>query len=138
MTQANALPLPLPYSIKRHGITLSNCDDEPVQTPGCIQAHGLLMALRASDRVITQVSENCERWTGLPVDQVLGRPLAQVVGEVAAERIEALVASQALDHNPSYALTARLPHAPNDTGAMDMSLHAADGALLLEIGRAHV
>ena len=137
MTQANALPLPLPlplpYSIKRHGITLSNCDDEPVQTPGCIQAHGLLMALRASDRVITQVSENCERWTGLPVDQVLGRPLAQVVGEAAAERIEALVASQALDHNPSYALTARLPHAPNDTGAMDMSLHAADGALLLEL-----
>ena len=61
MTQAN--PLPVPYSIKRHGITLSNCDDEPVQTPGCIQAHGLLLALRASDRVITQVSENCERWT---------------------------------------------------------------------------
>ena len=131
MTQANSLPVP--YSIKRHGITLSNCDDEPVQTPGCIQAHGLLMALRASDRVITQVSENCERWTGLAVDQVLGRRLAGVVGEAAAERIEALVASQSLDRNPCYAATARLPHAGDAAGAMDMTLHAADGALLLEL-----
>ncbi len=131
MTQANALPVP--YSIKRHGITLSNCDDEPVQTPGCIQAHGLLMALRLSDRVVTQVSENCEHWTGLPVDQVLGRPLEHVVGKAAAERIEALATSQSLDQNPSYAVTARLPHAGSDAGAMDMSLHAADGALLLEL-----
>ena len=77
-------PLPVPYSIKRHGISLSNCDDEPVHTPGCIQAHGLLLALRPNDLSVMQVSENCERWTGLPVDQVLGRPLAQVVGAAAA------------------------------------------------------
>ena len=24
-----------PYSIKRHGTTLTTCDSEPVQTPGC-------------------------------------------------------------------------------------------------------
>ena len=29
-----------PYSIKRHGVQITNCDSEPVQTPGCIQAHG--------------------------------------------------------------------------------------------------
>ena len=28
----------LPYSTKRHGLTLVNCDSEPVQTPGCVQA----------------------------------------------------------------------------------------------------
>ena len=39
----NRSVLPFPYSIKRHGVSLSNCDDEPVQTPGCIQAHGLLL-----------------------------------------------------------------------------------------------
>ena len=130
-------PLPVPYSIKRHGISLSNCDDEPVQTPGCIQAHGLLLALRPSDLVVMQVSENCERWTGLPVDRVLGCALAQVVGAAAAERIQALVSTEALDHNPCYALTARLPgaaaNAAADSATMDMSIHTADGVLLLEM-----
>ncbi|MBC7604384.1 MAG: hypothetical protein H7255_17210, partial [Ramlibacter sp.] len=40
------------YSIKRHGVTLSNCDAEPVQTPGCIQAHGALLVLRPDDLVV--------------------------------------------------------------------------------------
>ncbi|MFO1500638.1 MAG: hypothetical protein U1G07_20020 [Verrucomicrobiota bacterium] len=31
-----------PYSIKRYGVTITNCDSEPVQTPGCIQCHGAL------------------------------------------------------------------------------------------------
>ena len=50
--------LPFPYSIKRHGVSLSNCDDEPVQTPGCIQAHGLLLALSLDDLIVRQASEN--------------------------------------------------------------------------------
>ena len=29
-----------PYSVKRHGVTVTNCDSEPVQTPGCVQATG--------------------------------------------------------------------------------------------------
>jgi hypothetical protein len=47
-----------PYSVKRHGVSISNCDSEPVQTPGCIQAHGALMVLRLSDLTILQASEN--------------------------------------------------------------------------------
>ncbi len=126
-------PLPVPYSIKRHGTSLSNCDDEPIQTPGCIQAHGLLLALRLDDLIVLQVSENCERWTGLAVDQVLGRALAQVVGAVAAARIQALARTEVLDRNTFYALTARLPGAAADSAAMDMTIHTADGVLLLEM-----
>lgn len=129
----NASLVPIPYSIKRHGISLANCDDEPVQTPGCIQSHGLLLALSLDALVITQVSENCEKWTGLTVDQLLGRPLDQVVGESAAERIRALTMTEALDRNPSYALTARLPAAAAAACAMDMTVHTADGVLLLEM-----
>lgn len=29
-----------PYSIERHGVTITHCDSEPVQAPGCVQAHG--------------------------------------------------------------------------------------------------
>lgn len=129
----SSLPLPTPYSTKRHGLTLANCDDEPVQTPGCIQAHGLLVALRLSDLVVMQVSENCLLWTGLAVDQVLGQPVAQMIGADAVLRIVALIRSESLDYNPCYALTARLPGGPVDAPAMDMSIHIADGVLLLEM-----
>ena len=125
--------LPAPYSIKRHGISLANCDDEPVQTLGCLQAHGMLLALRLDDFVVTQVSENCARWTGLPVNRVLGAPLSQIVGPAAAQRIQALTRSEALDQNPGYALTARLPGAGANTAAMDITIHMADGVLLLEL-----
>ena len=138
--------LPVPYSIKRHGVSLANCDDEPVQTPGCIQSHGLLLALRldgSADLVVTQVSDNCERWTGLRADQILGSPLSRTVGAAAADRILALTRSEALDHNPCYALTACLPgadvqsdapsKAQSDSPAMDMTIHTADGVLLLEM-----
>ena len=128
-----ATPLPFPYSVKRHGISLSNCDDEPVQTPGCIQAHGMLLALRLDDLVVTQVSENCAHWAGASVEQVLGAPLSQIVGAAAAERIKALTRTEALDHNPCYALTAKLPGSPSDVPAMDMTIHTADGVLLLEM-----
>ncbi len=133
MTAGNRLPVP--YSIKRHGISLSNCDDEPVQTPGCIQAHGLLLALRPADLVVTQASENCERWTALPVDQVLGKTLSQLVGEAAAHSIQRVISTQALDGNPCYAVTARLPQPTGGTSAvdMDMTVHLADGVLLLEM-----
>lgn len=131
--EAMAACQPMPYSIKRHGITLSNCDDEPVQTPGCIQAHGMLMALRAADLVVTQVSENCERWTALPSGQILGQPVAKVVGVAAAERIREMVQTEALDQNPCFALTARLPGAPDPAPAMDITVHTAEGVLLLEL-----
>ncbi|MDO9316467.1 MAG: ATP-binding protein [Burkholderiaceae bacterium] len=129
----NGMQLPFPYSIKRHGISLSNCDDEPVQTPGCIQAHGMLLAVRIDDLIVTQVSDNCERWTALRVDQVLGSALSRVVGSASAERIGELVRTEALDQNPCYALTSSLPGPPADAAVMDMTIHTADGVLLVEL-----
>ena len=125
--------LPIAYSVKRHGISLANCDDEPVQTPGCIQAHGLLLAVRLDDLTVTQVSDNCRRWTGFSVDQALGAPLSQIIGPAAAQRIQTLARTEPLDQNPCYALTACLPGPGADAGAVDMTIHTADGVLLVEL-----
>jgi len=46
------------YSAMRFGATITNCDSEPVQTPGCIQGHGALLVLRPDDMTIAQVSDN--------------------------------------------------------------------------------
>lgn len=40
-----------PYSVKRHGVSITNCDSEPVQTPGCIQSHGVLFVLRPAEPI---------------------------------------------------------------------------------------
>jgi two-component system, chemotaxis family, sensor kinase Cph1 len=125
--------LPVPYSIKRHGLSLANCDEEPVQTPGCIQAHGMLLAARVDSLVVTQVSENCARWTGLRPDEILGCPLVRVLGAGTVDRIRAVLGTEVLDRNPRHVATARLPGAPADADAMDMTIHTVDGTLLLEL-----
>jgi chemotaxis family two-component system sensor kinase Cph1 len=125
--------LPFPYSIKRHGVSLSNCDDEPVQTPGCIQSHGLLLALRPDDLVVSQASENWPLCTGLTMDQVLDQPLAAVIGAEAAQRIVQATRTEVLERNPLYVLTAFLPQAQSPGVAMDISVHQADGVLIVEL-----
>ena len=87
-------PLPWgsgPYSIKRHGVSLTNCDSEPVQTPGCIQAHGALLVLRLSDLTILQVSENSAEFFGQTPDALLGQDVAKVVGAAGAARLRELI-----------------------------------------------
>jgi two-component system, chemotaxis family, sensor kinase Cph1 len=127
-----ATELPFPYSVKRHGVLLGNCDDEPVRTPGCIQGQGLMLALRPNDMVAVQVSENWTSWTGTPLDKVLGQPLASLIGADAAQVVARLVGTELLECNPLYALTVQLPGSPSDAEPVDISVHLSDGVLIVE------
>lgn len=123
-----------PYSIKRHGTTLTHCDSEPVQTPGCIQAHGMLMAVRPADMAILQISENALEFLGVAAVALLGAPVAQVIGEAHLQRMRNMLAHEALERNAVYAFTMDAPDvamAPH-TQALDVCIHTYDGILLLE------
>ena len=50
---------------------LTNCDLEPIHTPGAIQPHGALLVLREPDLKVQQVSANSQEMLGLSVDAVL-------------------------------------------------------------------
>ena len=108
MTLPSVATAPLPWadgatSIKRHGVTLSNCDAEPVQTPGCIQAHGALRVVRLDDFVILQASENSADLPDLPglaPGQLLGQPIA------VADRLAADYPAAAACSDPSSGLLA--------------------------------
>ena len=130
---SRAAGLPFPYSVKRHGVNLGNCDDEPVRTPGCIQGHGLMLALNPAGFVVTQASENWPDWNGLPLGSMLGQTLAQVLGQAESERVAVLLASELLEGNPLYALTTRLASGPKAGVALDLSIHLADGVLIAEL-----
>ncbi len=65
-------------------VDLDNCEREPIHVPGSIQPRGVLIAVSDPDLVVEQVSENLEELTGVPWQDALGRPLAEVIGTAAA------------------------------------------------------
>jgi len=77
---------------------LANCANEPIQYPGAIQPHGVLMTLREPMLEIVQISANVEPLLGVSVDQALGQPLANVLGTSLAEEVRELVAQNLAEH----------------------------------------
>lgn len=131
-TTSNEPPLPWAdgaYSIKRHGVSLTNCDSEPVQTPGCSQGHGVMLVLRVSDLTILQVSENAAAHLGLRPDELLGKSIATVVAAEGERRLRECLEKEPIERNPLYVFT--LP-AREGAAALDLSLHTIDGLAVLE------
>ena len=118
-----------PYSIKRHGTSLTHCDSEPIQAPGCIQAHGALLTARLADLAVLQASENTLRYLGVPAEQLLGQPLAGLLDAADLSRLNEMLAHDRLEGNALYAFT----HAARGgLPALDVCAHTVDGALVLE------
>ncbi len=119
-----------PYSTKRHGTTLATCDSEPVQTPGCIQAHGALLVLRLGDLRILQASENTFELLGVAAASLLGQPVHRVVAAAGEARLRELLQGPTLERSTAYALT--LP-ARAGQPALDVCVHMLDGVVMLEL-----
>jgi len=117
------------YSIKRHGVTITNCDAEPIRTPGCIQNHGALLALRIVDLVILQASENCATWLGLSPEKLLGNSIAVLVSPEREAQLRAVLEHEPIENNPLYVFT--LP-AQHDVGCLDVVIHTAGGIAIVE------
>src|ERR671911_626284 len=47
------------------GLDLTACEREPIHIPGSIQPHGVLLAVRLSDRAVTYASANAAEAFGL-------------------------------------------------------------------------
>ena len=117
------------YSIKRHGVSLTNCDSEPVQMPGCSQAHGVVLVLRVSDFTILQVSENAAAHLGLGPEELLGKSIATVVAAAGERQLRECLEKEPIERNPLYVFT--LP-AHESRAALDLLLHTIDGLAVLE------
>ena len=121
------------YSTMRHGLNITNCDSEPVRTPGCIQAHGALLVLRAADLCIVQASANVGLVLGHALEAILQQGVGAVIGADGAARLRALLAEHATDRNPLYLLTLpALRGASGATDALDVTAHTIDGVVILE------
>ena len=109
---------------------LATCDSEPIRTPGSIQPHGFLLALSPQLEVL-QVSDNLADFTGIPPEQALGRPFADVIGARGAQALEHSLRGGQLRERPAYIATVGLEGEP-----FDVLAHAYDNLLVLEFERA--
>ena len=118
-----------PYSIKRHGVTITNCDSEPVQTPGCVQAHGAMLVLRPADLTVIQASENTDRLFGHAADTLLNKSVRTVIGPAGEASLKAFLATEPTDRNPLYVFT--LP-AWGYVPPLDVTAHTIDDVVVIE------
>lgn len=110
-------------------IDLDNCAREPIHIPGSIQPRGVLAVVREHDFEVRQVSANVADLLGVPVDDVLGKHLAALIGAAQAERIQhsAQAFGDLRQRNP---LDLELV-VDGSTRAFDALLHREPGGVLL-------
>jgi light-regulated signal transduction histidine kinase (bacteriophytochrome) len=70
-------------------VDLDNCAREPIHLPGSIQPSGALLVARASDRTVTQASDNVGDYFDGGLDVVIGQTLEALFDPAAAERFAA-------------------------------------------------
>ena len=65
---------------------LEQCEREPIQIPGAIQSHGILITLRSSDFTILQISESVFDILGVHSSELLHQPLSKLMPIEPVER----------------------------------------------------
>jgi PAS domain S-box-containing protein len=68
-----------------------SCDSEPIRYPGAVQPHGALLVLDAQSRLIEAASESCQSILGVSPENLLGRPIGEIL---ETDVVEALLATR--------------------------------------------
>jgi diguanylate cyclase (GGDEF)-like protein len=113
-------------------VDLSNCDREPIHIPSAIQPHGVLVAARVSDLIVSHISENSRQLLRLPPQAALGQTLESLLG---ADRV-ADILTALKDERSSPANPAALSFSLGAGVFCDVSAHIANGFLCIELEQA--
>ena len=108
-------------------LDLSGCAREPIRTPGSIQPHGFLLTLSAAGDIL-QASANLAQHLGIAAEAAIERPLEEVIGAAAAERLLPAITNGSLGNRPFYLGTVSVAGARH----FDVLGHAWDGVNILE------
>src|SRR5262245_6318669 len=110
-------------------VDLTNCDREPIHTPGSIQPHGCLLVTDADLRRVLRHSTNISTFLGLPSDDYVGTALDDVFGRSIAHDIRNARARASGPSRPGNILNLALGAAG---GSFDVSVHSHSGNCLIE------
>ena len=113
-------------------VTLDNCEREPIHIPGAIQPHGALVACRATDLAIVQISANAPAFFGEPAETLLGRPVSALFGHGHTVSLAALANRNSFrDVNPIVMVS--ISGVP-----LDVIVHRSADLMVFEVERRFV
>lgn len=64
---------------------LTSCDTEPIHEIGSVQPFGALLAVDENNLIVSHASENIGKYLDQQAADVLGKPLAEIIGEAACQ-----------------------------------------------------
>ena len=110
-------------------IDLTNCDREPIHIPGLIQPHGVLLVLQDPTLDIIQVSSNTQSILGRQPEELLGKPLSDLLD---AKQIQTLRQCLSEDFESINPLNLSVKH-QNKSLYFDGIVHRVEAAIVLEL-----
>jgi len=110
-------------------VDLNNCDREPIHTPNLIQPHGVLLAISADEYKILQVSLNTAHMLGIEPQELLNKPLAELLGE---EQVDTVAKCLSEDFDSINPLPIKLVQSKS-TLNFDGIVHRHQGIIILEL-----
>src|SRR5215475_9441597 len=108
------------------------CDKEPNQAPIMIQPHGAIIVIKEPELTILQVSANTESHFGFAPEELLGQPLALLIGETEVGRLRDQFLSKNLESETHYLEAARIG---KENKVFELLLHGFQRLLILECER---
>lgn len=112
-------------------IDLNDCEREPIHIPGAIQPHGLLLRLSEPELSITHVSANVSNFLSIQPEQLLGKPLAEIIDEQQIDALLTKLAEPELErHNP---LQISIKGNSQEKSFFEGIAHRFKGSLILEL-----
>lgn len=110
-------------------VDLTNCDREPIHTPGSIQPHGVLMICDANGNLITYASANAAAFLGGQHNQIVGLSLSDVLGAEVAHNLRNTVARAGSSHLAGAELGVQIAGGP----LLDASIHRFQDRIFVEL-----
>ncbi len=111
-------------------IDLQNCEREPIHIPGCIQPHGILLALDPGTLTILQLAGDTVRFFGLPASKLLGQGLGTLASPAAITRLRAISVMQVSLPRSVFTFETGIEHRGQP---FDAIVHLSDGVLVVEL-----
>ena len=112
-------------------IDLTICDREPIQSPGSIQPHGVLLVLQEPSLTILQVSANVEALLGLSPNHLVQSPLNTVLNDDSISLLSQLTFES--NHHTVHRTLDIQTRAKNNPVNWRGIFHRTQGLVILEL-----
>lgn len=109
---------------------LEKCEDEPIQRPGVVQPHGVMLVLSGEEFLIKNVSENAGDIFAMTPEEMIGSSVIDVLAEENRESLVEAIDWKLPSHTVPLRVTVKAKDGPKD---YDGSVHLSGDDLILEL-----